>query len=61
MSSRTYEWDIFLAHAGADEASAEALYDLLSESAKVFLDTRSLELGDEWDRALPRAQSRSGR
>lgn len=59
MSSRTYEWDIFLAHAGADEASAEALYDLLSESAKVFLDTRSLELGDEWDRALPRAQSRS--
>jgi hypothetical protein len=57
--SRTYEWDIFLAHAGADKASAEALYDLLTESAKVFLDTRSLELGDDWDQALPNAQSRS--
>ena len=59
MTSRTYEWDIFLAHAGADKATAEALYDLLSESAKVFLDTRSLELGDDWDRALSNAQSRS--
>lgn len=59
MLDPKHEWDFFLAHAGADKAYAEALYDLLAGSAKVFLDTRSLELGDDWDRALPLAQSRA--
>jgi hypothetical protein len=59
MFKRLFEWDIFLAHAGSDTDSAEVLYELLSESAKVFLDSRSLELGDDWDQALMRAQSSS--
>ena len=52
------EWDFFIAHASADRGPAEALYELL-KPAKVFLDTKSLLLGDEWDRELPLAQSRS--
>lgn len=50
------KWDIFIAHAGGDKAAAEALYDHLSGKARVFLDTRSLLLGDDWDRKLPEAQ-----
>ncbi len=52
-------WDFFIAHAGPDLPTAENLYDLLSGSAKVFLDSRSLELGDDWDRELPKAQKDS--
>jgi ABC-type Na+ efflux pump permease subunit len=53
-----YDWDIFLAHAGADASVAEELYELL-EPCKVFLASRSLLLGDDWDRELARAQQRS--
>ena len=59
MATEKPEWDFFIAHAGADGSAAEQLYDLLAGSAKVFLDTRSLELGDDWDRALVQAQTRS--
>jgi TIR domain len=52
-------YDFFLAHAGPDAAQAEQLYDLLSAETRVFLDTRSLLLGDDWDRALPEAQRAS--
>ena len=55
----TPRWDFFIAHAGPDLTVAEALYDLLSGSARVFLDSRSLELGDDWDRELPKAQKDS--
>lgn len=53
------KWDFFIAHAGADTPIAEQLYDLLAGSAKVFLDSRSLELGDNWDQALATAQRQS--
>lgn len=53
------QWDFFLAHAAADAAVAEQLYDCLTVSASVFLDTRSLELGDNWDIELPKAQQNS--
>jgi hypothetical protein len=53
------QWDFFLAHATADSALAEQLYDCLTVSAVVFLDTRSLELGDNWDIELPKAQQSS--
>jgi hypothetical protein len=52
-------YDFFLAHAGLDAAQAERLYDLLSTETKVFLDTRSLLLGDDWDRMLAEAQRSS--
>ena len=53
------EWDFFLAHAGADADIAEELYELLSPHARVFLDSRCLVLGDDWDRQLAAAQRRS--
>jgi hypothetical protein len=48
--------DLFLAHAGADRAAAEELFDLLAPDVRVWLDTRSLMLGDEWPVEIPRAQ-----
>jgi hypothetical protein len=53
------KWDFFIAHAGVDTPVAEQLYDLLAGSARVFLDSRSLELGDDWDSALATAQQQS--
>ena len=49
-------YGFFLAHAGPDKAQAERLYDLLSSEATVFLDTKSLLAGDDWDRGLAEAQ-----
>jgi hypothetical protein len=50
------EWDFFIAHSSADAECAEELYAHLSEKAKVFLDEKSLLLGDDWDRKLADAQ-----
>lgn len=52
-------WDIFIAHAGEDAGAAGELYDLLNGRARVFLDARTLEVGDNWDEALARAQRAS--
>jgi hypothetical protein len=52
--SRCY--DLFLAHASADKARAEALYDLLAPRCATFLASRCLELGDDWDLSIARAQ-----
>lgn len=49
-------YDFFLAHAGPDTATAERLYDLLAAETRVFLDSKSLVLGDDWDQALAEAQ-----
>lgn len=59
MNDSSIVWDFFLAHAGADTTAAESLYDLLSPHSKVFLDSRCLILGDDWDLELARAQSQS--
>jgi phosphoserine phosphatase len=53
------KWDIFIAHAGDDKGLAEQLYDLLAGKCRVFLDSRCLDLGDEWDLKLAAAQSAS--
>jgi hypothetical protein len=53
------EWDIFLAHAGADSAIAESLYDVLHPHVRVFLDSKNLQPGDDWDLILRDAQKRS--
>jgi len=54
-----WQWDFFLAHSSLDAATAEQLYDHLSERSRVFLDSRSLLPGDDWDLALRRAQTSS--
>jgi hypothetical protein len=51
-----YKWDFFIAHASADKASAESLYEFIVPHARVFLDSRCLMLGDDWDRKLAEAQ-----
>ncbi|MBV9890830.1 MAG: protein kinase, partial [Rhizobacter sp.] len=50
------KWDIFIAHAGADLASARTLLELLEPHLKVFLDNGRLKLGDNWDLELSTAQ-----
>lgn len=52
-------YDFFLAHAGPDAAEAERLYDLLADETRVFLDTKSIVLGDDWDRTVVEAQRQS--
>lgn len=51
-------WDIFLAHPSADLSIAEHLFDLL-KPLRVFLDTRSLQPGDDWDQEVSSAQSKA--
>jgi hypothetical protein len=55
----TTEWDFFIAHASQDAGPAEQLYSLLSPSARVYLDTKSMRLGDDWDLVLRDAQRKA--
>jgi hypothetical protein len=48
-------YDFFIGHAGANTAEAELLYDHLSPHARVYLDSKRLELGARWDISLPAA------
>src|ERR1700704_6441470 len=59
MPPEQYNWHFFIAHAGADKRTAERLYSYLSRNSRVFLDCRSLRLGDNWDIELPKAQQKS--
>jgi hypothetical protein len=58
-SQRKYEWDFFLAHAGADLPDATTLYHKLTPPAAVFLDEVCLVPGDDWPEVLPAAQRSS--
>jgi serine/threonine protein kinase len=53
------KWDLFLAHAGCDSAAAEQLYAVLDPKVRVFLDSKRLRFGDDWDLALAQAQRES--
>jgi hypothetical protein len=59
MTPEQYSWDFFIAHAGPDKTAAEKLYDCLTLKSRVFLDSRELKLGDDWDIELQRAQQES--
>lgn len=59
MPKRQHRWDFFIAHAGADKQASEDLYDLLATKSRVFLDSRCLKLGDDWDVTLPAEQKAS--
>lgn len=59
MTTPESQWDFFLAHAGPDLPRAEELYDRLADRARVFLDSRCLLLGDDWDTSLAAAQRAS--
>jgi len=53
------KWDFFIAHAGPDTEFAEKLFEQLETQARVFLDSKRLLLGDNWDEALQEAQKES--
>ncbi|MCP4968134.1 MAG: TIR domain-containing protein [bacterium] len=53
------EWDVFLAHAGPDVVAAEELFDYLDGSCRIFLASKSIRLGDDWDTKLAEAQRSS--
>lgn len=63
LNAAEFEWDLFLAHSSADAEAAEQLYSCLIQRTwqpiRVFLDSRSLKLGDDWDLALAEAQQKS--
>jgi hypothetical protein len=59
MPSQAVQWDFFIAHSGQDKQLAEELYQYLAGEFRVFLDSRALQYGDDWDIELPRAQQRS--
>ncbi|HEY1282290.1 MAG TPA: FxSxx-COOH system tetratricopeptide repeat protein [Acidimicrobiales bacterium] len=60
VPGESVRFDVFVAHASADTAAAETLYDaLLTRGLRVFVDTRSLQPGDWWDDVLPAAQAAS--
>lgn len=50
-----FDWDFFLAHAGADLEAARKLKRQLSPPARVFLDDECISLGENWDRVLAEA------
>lgn len=50
------KWDLFLAHPPAEQAVAEQLYDLIGSRLRVFLSSKSVQLGDLWDDVVPTAQ-----
>jgi hypothetical protein len=59
-AARPAGWDVFIAHAGSDRASAEQLYDRIEAGGRrVFLDSRTLQPGDFWDLEIPRALATS--
>jgi len=52
-------WHFFIVHASADSVVAERLYDVLSPSFRVFLDSKSLLPGDRWAQRLAEEQRSS--
>ena len=55
----TYTWDFFIAHSKHNRNEAEILYNLLYKDFRVFLDTKCLKPGDDWDIALCNALNTS--
>ncbi len=56
------KWDLFIAHAAPDAPDAEALYKTLKmeyPNLRVFLDTREVAAGADWDLELGHAQQHS--
>lgn len=58
-NSAAFTWDFFIAHAGSDLSAAKELYGLMVSRCRVFLDSQCLQLGDDWDVELPKAQRQS--
>jgi TIR domain len=53
MSLPPHRWDVFIAHASSDRAQAESLFALLERDARVFVSSRSLAPGDNWQTRIP--------
>ena len=59
MSNTTIKWDFFIAHAGDDQEITEQFYEGLTADSRVFLDSKCIKPGDDWDHALSNAQKES--
>ena len=59
MSRLKTKWHFFIAYAKDDRDVAITLYERLAKTCDVFLDVKSLQLGDDWDIALPTEQRAS--
>jgi serine/threonine protein kinase len=59
LLEKSAKWDLFLAHAGCDRAVAEQIFAMLESQVRVFLDSKRLRFGDDWDLALAQAQRES--
>lgn len=57
MTDKDYVWDIFIAHAEVDTEAAEALYEALLPHLRVFVDSRSVRIGESWEFEIPRAMN----
>jgi len=58
MSERAI-YDFFIAHTSADKTAAEIFFEFLAEEARVFLDTKCLRPGDNWQQVIQYAQRNS--
>ncbi len=52
-------WDFFIAYSKKDEELALKIYDELQPSLKVFIDSKCIPLGSDWDIIIPQEQSQS--
>lgn len=59
MSDLEARWHFFIAYAKDDREVALRLYELLTKTSDVFLDIKSLQLGDDWDVVLSTEQRAS--
>ena len=59
MPALETRWHFFIAYARDDQEVALHLYERLTKTSDVFLDLKSLQLGDDWDVVLPTEQRAS--
>lgn len=59
MATLKTKWHFFIVYAKQDHEAALRLYEQLTKSSDVFLDIKSLQLGDDWDMVLPTEQRAS--
>lgn len=59
VKTHGYNWDFFIAHSSEDIKCAEDLFSCLMPYADVFLDSKTLLAGDEYDLIIPNAQRTS--
>lgn len=59
LAQPKYDFDFFIGHASKDIRAAERLYSCLEDRARVFLDSKSIRLGQSWDLTVRDAQMKA--